>query len=88
MQESASREEAELESLDADDFGEVNISGVHCTSGVMPTWSMSCKAGDTYFATVMKSAEPSWSSVTLCSKLETGIILSFSVFVVYEVKKI
>lgn len=66
IQESASRDEAELFSFNNQSLGELNMSAVHCTSGIIPTWSMSWSAGDTYFATVTKRADPSWSSVTLC----------------------
>lgn len=67
MHESASRDETEALSLVELEISlaELSISVVHCTSGVIPTWSMSWRAGDRYFATVTKRADPSWSSVTL-----------------------
>lgn len=67
IQESASKEESEPFSFKKDSMDDVNMSGVHCTSGAMPTWSMSWSAGDKYFATVIKRADPSCSSVTLCN---------------------
>ncbi len=66
IQESASRDETELFSFNNQSLGEFSMSAVHCTSGIIPTWSMSWSAGDRYFATVTKRADPSWSSVTLC----------------------
>lgn len=70
MHESASRDEAELLSFNNDSFGELSISVEHWTSGVIPTWSMSCNAGDKYLATVTNRADPSWSSVTLCANYD------------------
>jgi len=68
IQESVSSDEIELLSFNNESLGEFSMSVVHCTSGVMPTRSMSCRAGDRYFATVTIRADPSWSSVTLCIK--------------------
>lgn len=72
IQESASRDEAELSS-----FGELSISVVHCTSGIIPTWSMSWSAGDRYLATVTNRADPSCNSVTLCKKKKVIWINAF-----------
>lgn len=74
MHESASRDEAELLSFNNDSFGELSISVEHWTSGVIPTWSMSCNAGDKYLATVTNRADPSWSSVTLCANYDDKTI--------------
>lgn len=76
IQESASKVEGEFflfdKISDSEFLDDVNILGVHCTSGIIPTWSMSCKAGDKYFATVMNRADPSCSSVTLWTRREGG----------------
>lgn len=71
IQESASREEIELLFFNKDSLGELSMSVVHCTSGAMPTWSISWRAGDRYFATVTNRADPSCNSVTLCRKKYT-----------------
>ena len=81
IQESASRGVRELLSLPITSLGELSTSAVHWISGTMPTWSISWRAGDKYFATVMNKAEPSWSSVTLCNKQEH----SFWCYVLYRI---
>ncbi|BAS97487.1 Os06g0318566 [Oryza sativa Japonica Group] len=75
IHESISRFVALSSSFSEGALGKDNISGVHCMSGWMPTWSISCSAGERYFATVINRADPSSNS-----KLSMPVFFLFQKF--------